>query len=202
MKFKFFKAGLASVILSAACLVNVANAGLIGFESVSDAFWIDGVVEDGFAINRTDDGLASLGASYTDSYWNGNGTGRLITWTNNGSTSGIEINTLNGDLFSLNSFEFGNGYVRGNSPVTSVTLTGLLSNGSIITDSFSSFGNNNLSNAWVNLTSVKFIANGTSNRAYWDNIEVNRVSVPEPSTLAIFALGMIGLASRRFKKQS
>lgn len=26
--------------------------------------------------------------------------------------------------------------------------------------------------------------------------------VPEPSTLAVFALGMIGLASRRFKKQS
>ena len=26
--------------------------------------------------------------------------------------------------------------------------------------------------------------------------------VPEPSTLAIFALGMIGLASSRFKKQS
>jgi len=29
-----------------------------------------------------------------------------------------------------------------------------------------------------------------------------KVDVPEPSTLAIFALGMIGLASRRFKKQS
>ncbi|WP_297818509.1 PEP-CTERM sorting domain-containing protein [uncultured Paraglaciecola sp.] len=27
-------------------------------------------------------------------------------------------------------------------------------------------------------------------------------SEPEPSTLAIFALGIIGLASRRFKKQS
>ena len=27
-------------------------------------------------------------------------------------------------------------------------------------------------------------------------------TVPEPSTLAIFALGLIGLASRRFKKQS
>jgi hypothetical protein len=26
--------------------------------------------------------------------------------------------------------------------------------------------------------------------------------VPEPTTLAIFALGMIGLASRRFKKKS
>ena len=30
----------------------------------------------------------------------------------------------------------------------------------------------------------------------------NASQVPEPSTLAIFALGMIGLASRRFKKQS
>jgi hypothetical protein len=29
-----------------------------------------------------------------------------------------------------------------------------------------------------------------------------QVSVPEPTSLAIFALGMIGLASRRFKKQS
>ncbi|WP_310649977.1 PEP-CTERM sorting domain-containing protein [Colwellia sp. MB02u-14] len=28
------------------------------------------------------------------------------------------------------------------------------------------------------------------------------LDVPEPSTLAIFALGMIGLVSRRFKKQS
>ncbi len=33
-------------------------------------------------------------------------------------------------------------------------------------------------------------------------IEKLSVDVPEPSTLAIFALGMIGLASRRFKKQA
>jgi hypothetical protein len=32
-------------------------------------------------------------------------------------------------------------------------------------------------------------------------IDATAASVPEPSTLAIFALGMIGLASRRFKKQ-
>ena len=34
------------------------------------------------------------------------------------------------------------------------------------------------------------------------NFEDPNTDVPEPSTLAIFALGMIGLASRRFKKQS
>lgn len=28
----------------------------------------------------------------------------------------------------------------------------------------------------------------------------NPIDVPEPSTLAVFALGIIGLASRRFKK--
>ncbi len=33
-------------------------------------------------------------------------------------------------------------------------------------------------------------------------IEQDQVEVPEPSTLAILALGMMGLASRRFKKQS
>ncbi|WP_259368508.1 MULTISPECIES: PEP-CTERM sorting domain-containing protein [unclassified Colwellia] len=35
-----------------------------------------------------------------------------------------------------------------------------------------------------------------------DTLDIPRTDVPEPSTLAIFALGMIGLASRRFKKQS
>ncbi|WP_259366766.1 PEP-CTERM sorting domain-containing protein [Colwellia sp. BRX8-7] len=35
-----------------------------------------------------------------------------------------------------------------------------------------------------------------------DNVVINdNVSVPEPTTLAIFALGIMGLASRRFKKQ-
>ncbi|MGL1958703.1 MAG: PEP-CTERM sorting domain-containing protein [Colwellia sp.] len=32
------------------------------------------------------------------------------------------------------------------------------------------------------------------------NIDQPDTPVPEPSTLAIFALGMMGLASRRFKK--
>ncbi len=34
------------------------------------------------------------------------------------------------------------------------------------------------------------------------NIVTSNVEVPEPTTLAIFALGLMGLASRRYKKQS
>jgi hypothetical protein len=36
----------------------------------------------------------------------------------------------------------------------------------------------------------------------YGSLLLRATDVPEPSTLAIFALGMIGLASRRFKKQS
>jgi len=48
---------------------------------------------------------------------------------------------------------------------------------------------------------------GDDTRAQWSEVlelaisGTKSTSVPEPSTLAIFALGMIGLASRRFKKQ-
>jgi hypothetical protein len=55
----------------------------------------------------------------------------------------------------------------------------------------------------------KYIALRTSDILTSSNINsiygvalVRVTEVPEPSTLAIFALGMIGLASRRFKKQS
>jgi hypothetical protein len=49
---------------------------------------------------------------------------------------------------------------------------------------------------WAHLGEIK--VSGT----LLNNGNGNSTTVPEPSTLAIFALGMIGLASRRFKKYS
>ncbi|MBA6372821.1 PEP-CTERM sorting domain-containing protein [Colwellia sp. BRX8-4] len=45
---------------------------------------------------------------------------------------------------------------------------------------------------------------GNGNNAGFDNLVINGdlTSVPEPTSLAIFALGVMGLAARRFKKQS
>jgi hypothetical protein len=43
---------------------------------------------------------------------------------------------------------------------------------------------------------------GSNDNEFFGNFLVGTTKVPEPSTLAIFALGMIGLASRRLKKQS
>ena len=49
----------------------------------------------------------------------------------------------------------------------------------------------------INHTSSKILASNVIG-----SLLIRATHVPEPSTLAIFALGMIGLASRRFKKQS
>jgi len=53
----------------------------------------------------------------------------------------------------------------------------------------------------VETTPFPIRANRYYNYIDFTKIDSN-VEVPEPSTLAIFALGMMGLASRRFKKQS
>jgi hypothetical protein len=61
---------------------------------------------------------------------------------------------------------------------------------------------NNLGSSWA--TSNLLHASGdfsTAGRCNDDVGQVCSVSVPEPSTLAIFAFGVLGLASRRFKKQ-
>jgi hypothetical protein len=45
---------------------------------------------------------------------------------------------------------------------------------------------------------------GLNNSTAWDRVifTANATNVPEPSTLAILALGIMGLASRRFKKKA
>jgi hypothetical protein len=55
-----------------------------------------------------------------------------------------------------------------------------------------------------NLGNVNTTAGDQSNHhgSYISGVYVRSTSVPEPATLAIFALGMIGLATRRFKKQA
>lgn len=61
---------------------------------------------------------------------------------------------------------------------------------------------NNLGSNWAESTLLRASGDySTPGRCNSDVGEVCSVSVPEPSTLAIFALGIIGLTSRRFNKQ-
>jgi hypothetical protein len=76
--------------------------------------------------------------------------------------------------------------------------------------SFSGAGNNNFfyNNRDVafsngNFANIEGTSSGDTSNTVMPALRFNEVtSVPEPTTLAIFALGMIGLASRRYKKKS
>ena len=68
-------------------------------------------------------------------------------------------------------------------------------------------GNNTYSNTDLKLElgvgkgNDDFTGNTINTRTWNGTLYYNTTSVPEPSTLAIFALGIMGLAARRFKKQ-
>jgi hypothetical protein len=66
-----------------------------------------------------------------------------------------------------------------------------------------SFAYSNMNNdAYVYGRNVNYDSYKTHTSQHYSTMLVRSANVPEPSTLAIFALGMMGLASRRFKKQS
>jgi hypothetical protein len=205
MKFKILNIAIVGFCLATS--LQQASATIIDFNDVSLGFSnTTTTTQDGYTFTKTNRGMATMGAGYNESYWRGNGTGRLLSWTGPGSESGFTLTDQGGSSFSLLSFDYANGYVSGNDEITSLTLTGLFSGGGTISQSIlndtSNWNTVSMSSAWSNLTSVRFIANGNTNRAMWDNIAVNEAVVPEPSTLAILALGLMGLASRRFKRQS
>jgi len=52
---------------------------------------------------------------------------------------------------------------------------------------------------WSNVSYIR-MSSADDTTVFIDTFRANMAQVPEPSTLAIFALGMMGLASRRFKK--
>jgi len=73
----------------------------------------------------------------------------------------------------------------------------------------------NTQDVWINISSERqqlqlkyeqrkertIIDNQVSGEILYGRVRFTSLTVPEPSTLAIFALGIMGLASRRFKKQ-
>ncbi|GHE88523.1 PEP-CTERM sorting domain-containing protein [Thalassotalea profundi] len=197
MKFKIIKSVFASLILSISCLSQFAYAGLI----TSDDVYNDGSLE-WLHFNFT------VGLSSTAS---------LNTYEDEGFrfATADEATTLVNDWFGLN-LDAGNTNVS--SPAfsdlidswneeftinyTTVGSYGLVANYGL----FGARRDNNF--IFSNYYPAVYGAGGDVSpigASYMLVRDVNKdvnVNVPEPSTLAIFALGIIGLASRRFKQQS
>ncbi|TWX48097.1 PEP-CTERM sorting domain-containing protein [Colwellia hornerae] len=211
MKFKFLKAALVSTIL---VVSSFANAGLITFnDRASFEAYIGGEITDNLESAGTSRGSSTHTVGSNDFSWtmndynceDGDGCSASFGGTTNNSpmmqsADDDFIWTYNNGAFNFTSgissfgLQFGSHY--GNS---AVTLNGMNS-GIQVSGSF--FGIASDDNSLFNSVSyAKSLSYGSFDDVTYSRSNQSR-DVPEPSTLAIFALGMIGLASRRFKKQS
>ena len=230
MRQKLLKTFITGLVLACNCLVNIANAGLIVYTDRGD--WLAAIGAPDFTENFnsiTSDTLVNEstfilnGVSYQDSgYRNilidsiggvfGSGIGidnttflNLPGYNNNSYlnvlfpeyVSAFGWDTLNYDhgneqaIIQINGNMFD--AVSSKSCGSDCNVTGFFG---VVATEGSAF-NSVLVTAPVTEDGSLGTYNGFDNLAY-----KTATYVPEPSTIAIFALGMIGLTSRRFKKQS
>lgn len=216
MKTIFLKGILPSVILCFSCLVNIANAGLI--------FTVDTLTSDEFTFSISgsldSDPLDGRGWLAIKNDWSNN-IGIHTEFINSSlttSSGGLFLGAVELDMWLENGSENFNDSIYWklalpapdpSLPATKVCVAmvgdppcppiyaGLAFSGTV---SFYGIGAFDPS-ARETLELVSGYDNATQD---WTRLEAANsgvVSAPGPSTLAIFALGMLGLASRQFKKQ-
>jgi len=196
MNYKFLNTAIIGLILSISSLINVANAGLITYEISTNTWIYSGFSKTnvgnykytGFGVLANDGGTKIGGGSHF--LWNAGITGGGVgtyNWTDYSDyyfPIGYQIEVIGAKWTNIEvrSNNQGEG-VFGYQHLSNTQLIGTqIANGTVL-DGVFTFGSAGSYATW------SYVANSTN-------------QVPEPSTLAIFALGMIGLASRRFKKQS
>lgn len=213
MKFKFLKIALVGFVLSVSGLANVANAGLIignlnyenGDTFVSDS--LNNVNWMRFDANGARGSLASVSAMFSDI--NSEFYGYTIAGTtyadkflaaafgitiqpNALGNSGTLANGLDGVAFTQ---VMGDGYTANSNNVWKFAANDDLTGNGV--DNYVSQGSSFTNLRRDNEFSIDSWAGSMSFLAYKET-EISEV--PEPTSLAIFALGLMGLGYRRFKK--
>jgi hypothetical protein len=192
MNLKMLKAALTGLILSVS---SFANAGLINFNDLTATFY--GNESTGASLLSNMNGntnfisyefggflvtlnapSATWGAHIGDA--GPSGTFNWHTGGDNGNSTFATLTKIGGGMFNLVDFDY--------SADSNFTLDAAGYASSNLTGNGTSIANLN------NVTSVSFTA--SSGGFMLDNLNVVS-SVPEPTTLAIFGLGLLGLASRR-----
>ena len=177
-----------------ACSVAQAAAGVMGFEGFAptggEAFDVSPYSEAGFTLTFADTGSAILSAT-SGAGGNSNGTD-IFVWDNaNPSGARVVIEESGGNPFALLSLDSSQAFTLDPDP-GSLEVTAFFAGGGSTTQTFGI-----TLNVWqtfsptgfANLSRVEIHAPGTD--LALDNIQLvaGSASVPEPSALAVFALG-------------
>jgi hypothetical protein len=214
MNNKFLKGLAASFALAAS---GFANAGLIFSESevvtnVTNEATFDTLTSNNISLSSyNEDGINIFVNDYTYTNFDAFALGSNSTgfhYGSGGNYSWVEISLVSGGLINALDFLLGDGNDLNTTNFHFEAFQSGVSIGS---------GHTNIEKGVVGFLSdtgfdtLRVAANGYTSTELWganqaialDNLRIgSSVSVPEPSTLAVFTLGLMGLASRKFKKQS
>jgi hypothetical protein len=217
MKFKFIKAIFVGTILSAICGVNVANAGLI-INTTNDSFidettgleWMDFGVNNKHTYNEVTGLLAT-----TYSGWSLATETEVPTLYRNAfaGTATWIFESATGDIYARYSAKLIERKTQFDAIMTTMGYNGWTVNTSLslglFQDDEGGMSGVEVSNSSIKNDYVEIWGRGTDYLHYrerdsyfYSTMLVRPAMVTEPSILAIFVLGIIGLASLRFKKQS
>ena len=227
MTSKFLKATFASLILSASCFVNVANAGIIGGSDIIDqndvatlGNWLGSNLEltniftkeDGMTSHHWHDAVDGKGATFTlieatfnevtyifggynEASWNSSATYNQISYATDTSflfslTENVKLERDRNVYSTYSNTGYGATFGSGHDLHINTALSG----------GYSNLGYSYGDTSQYTTASRRTLLAGSSNGFVVEKYETFTVSaskVPGPSTLAIFALGIMGLGIRR-----
>jgi len=212
MKFKFLNVALTSAVLSISIFVNIANAGLIDngnttIDTANNLEWLDLSYTEGLSFNEamsstfvanenyrlaTHDDLLSLYVTVGFNVGSSNypGEGVLSLFKSLGCTYDVECAENIG--WRKTRARYYNGQYSSNIPAYSFTNW-------FETNGGRHFGGTFKENFWT--PADRSHDTKDSNIATLLVRSTIATTVPEPSTLAIFALSMVGLVFRKFKNK-
>jgi hypothetical protein len=191
-----------------------SSAALIGFEDLAVGPGVNSIGGDRVSTGFSFDSSANHTHLSNNSFDGNSGSTFLVVDDFDGANT-LTVAQVGGAAFSLISVDLGE-WNPGGGLASQITLTGqVLGGGTVQTilalDGVVSVGGSNnfqtfaLGGGWSNLFSVTFDATAGTGSLYWalDNVLTGDANaVPEPTTLALVGLGMLGLAARRKARQA